>query len=79
MAAGHRGQVVVAASTAAVVSGIDLIDRGEHRLWDLSGVEHLYQVRAEGLPVDFAPLRTLDPVPGHLPVQTTSSWVGRSR
>ena len=76
MAAGHGGQILVAASTAAVVSGVDLIDRGEHRLRDLSGVEHLYQVRADGLRVEFAPLRTLDAVPGNLPVQTTS-FVGR--
>ena len=76
MAAGHGGQILVAASTAAVVSGVDLIDRGEHRLRDLSGVEHLYQVRAAGLRVEFAPLRTLDAVPGNLPVQTTS-FVGR--
>jgi predicted ATPase len=76
MAAGHGGQILVAASTAAVVAGIDLVDRGEHRLRDLSGVEHLYQVRAQGLRVEFAPLRTLDAVPGNLPVQTTS-FVGR--
>jgi hypothetical protein len=76
MAAGNGGQILVAASTAAVVSGVDLIDRGEHRLRDLSGVEHLYQVRVEGLPLEFAPLRTLDAVPGNLPVQTTS-FVGR--
>jgi predicted ATPase len=76
MAAGHGGQILVAASTAAVVSGVELVDRGEHRLRDLSGVEHLYQVRAEGLRSEFAPLRTLDAVPGNLPVQTTS-FVGR--
>ncbi len=76
MAAGHGGQILVAASTAAVVSGVDLADRGEHRLRDLSGVEHLYQVRGEGLRAEFAPLRTLDAVPGNLPVQTTS-FVGR--
>jgi predicted ATPase/class 3 adenylate cyclase len=76
MAAGHGGQVLVAGSTAALVSGVDLLDRGEHRLRDLSGVEHLYQVRGEGLGVDFPPLRTVDAVPGNLPVQTTS-FVGR--
>ena len=37
MAAGHGGQILVAASTAAVVAGVDLIDLGEHRLRDLSG------------------------------------------
>ncbi|MEA2159051.1 MAG: hypothetical protein QOD66_1431, partial [Solirubrobacteraceae bacterium] len=76
MAAGHGGQILVAASTAAVVWGVDLVDRGEHRLRDLSGVEHLFQVCAAGLQVEFAPLRTLDAVPGNLPVQTTS-FVGR--
>jgi hypothetical protein len=55
---------------------VDLLDRGEHRLRDLSGVEHLFQVRAEGLAVEFAPLRTVDAVPGNLPMQTTS-FVGR--
>jgi predicted ATPase len=76
MAAGHGGQVLVAASAAALVSGVDLLDRGEHRLRDLSGIEHLYQLRAEGLAVDFPPLRTVDAVPGNLPMQTTS-FVGR--
>src|SRR5262249_61885098 len=73
---GPRGQIRVAASPAAIVSGVDLIDRGEHRLRDLSGVEHLFQVRAAGLTVEFPPLRTLDTVPGNLPVQPTS-FVGR--
>jgi predicted ATPase len=59
-----------------VVSGVQLVDRGEHRLRDLSGVEHLYQVCAEGLPTEFPPLRTLDAVPGNLPMVTTS-FVGR--
>jgi predicted ATPase len=76
MAAGHGGQILVAGSAAALVSGVDFLDRGEHRLRDLSGVEHLYQVRAEGLAVEFASLRTVDAVPGNLPMQTTS-FVGR--
>jgi len=76
MGAGHGGQILVAASTAAVVSGVDLIDRGERRLRDLSGVERLFQVRAAGLRVEFAPLKTVDAAPGNLPVQTTS-FVGR--
>lgn len=76
MTAGHGGQILVASSTAAVVSGVDLMDRGEHRLRDLSGVERLYQVRAEGLGVEFAPLRTMDAVAGNLPLQATS-LVGR--
>ena len=59
MAAGHGGQVLVAAATAGLLSGVDLADLGEHRLRDLSGVEHLFQVRAEGLGEVFSPLADL--------------------
>ena len=76
MAAGHGGQILVGNSAAALVSGEGLIDLGERRLRDLSGAEHLYQVRAEGLRVDFPALRTADAVPGNLPVMATS-FVGR--
>ena len=78
MAAGHGGQILVAAATAALVSAQGLVDLGERRLRDLSGAEHLFQVRAEGLGVEFPSLRTLDAVPGNLPVQSTS-FVGRER
>ncbi len=76
MAAGHGGQILVANSTAALVAGVGLVDLGERRLRDLSGAEHLFQVRAAGLPATFPPLRTLDAVPGNLAVQSTS-FVGR--
>ena len=45
MAVGHGGQVLVSNSTAALVTGVDLLDLGEHQLRDLSGLEHLFQVR----------------------------------
>jgi predicted ATPase len=76
MAAGHGGQILVAASTASVLDGIELVDLGEHSLRDLSGVHRLFQVRAEGLRHEFPPLRTLDVTPGNLPVQS-SSFIGR--
>ena len=76
MAAGHGGQILVANSTAALVSGAGLVDLGERRLRDLSGAEHLYQVHAEELRAEFPPLRTVDAVPGNLPVLATS-FVGR--
>jgi predicted ATPase len=76
MAAGHGGQILVAASTASVVDGIELVDLGEHRLRDLSGPTRLFQVRAEGLAVEFPRLRTMDAVPGNLPLQVTG-LVGR--
>jgi predicted ATPase len=77
MSAGHGGQVLVAAATAALASDQDLIDLGVHRLRDLSGAEHLFQVRADGLRSEFLPLRTLDATPGNLPILTTS-FVGRT-
>ena len=76
MAAGHGGQILVASSTAMIADGIDLVDLGEHRLRDLSALERLSQVRADGLPSVFPALRTVDAVPGNLPVLTTS-FVGR--
>ena len=78
MAAGHGGQVLVAESTAVLVDDVELLDLGERRLRDLSGPQRLFQVVAPGLGVEFAPLRTLDSVPGNLPVQATS-FVGRDR
>ena len=82
MAAGHGGQILVAASTATLsdgveLHGVELVDLGEHRLRDLSGVHRLFEVRAEGLRAGFPALRTLDAVPGNLPVQATS-FVGRA-
>ena len=56
MAAGHGGQILVAASTAAVVDGVELEDLGEHRLRDLSGVHRIFQVRATGLSEDLSPV-----------------------
>jgi predicted ATPase len=76
MAAGHGGQILVAHSSAAVVQGVVLVDLGEHRLPDLSGVEHLFQVAAEGLPSVFRPLRTALAVPNNLPLPA-DRFVGR--
>ncbi|MFN0092317.1 MAG: ATP-binding protein [Acidimicrobiales bacterium] len=76
MAVGHAGQILVASSSAALVSSDMLVDLGERRLRDLAGREHLYQVRADGLRAEFPPLRTLDAVPGNLAVWSTS-FVGR--
>jgi hypothetical protein len=78
MSAGHGGQILVAAATAALAPDRDLIDLGVYRLRDLSGAEHLFQLRADGLRSEFPPLQTLDATPGNLPVLTTS-FVGRTR
>jgi len=76
MAAGHGGQILLAASTAALTSDAELADLGLRSLRDLSAPVQLFQVRADGLSVDFPALRTVDVVPGNLPLQE-SSFVGR--
>lgn len=76
MAAAHGGQIIVAASTAAITDGIALDDLGEFRLRDLSQPQRLFQVKAEGLKERFPPLRTLDALLGNLPAQATS-FLGR--
>jgi class 3 adenylate cyclase len=76
MHAAHGGQVLVAASAAALVDGVDLVDLGEHRLRDLAAPTRLFQVRAAGLAASFPPLHTLDRAPGNLPMMVTS-FIGR--
>jgi predicted ATPase len=76
MAAGHGGQILLADSTAGLLSGVDLLDLGPRRLRDLPTPVQVFQVQADGLPEDFPPLRTLDPSPGNLRPQTTS-FIGR--
>jgi predicted ATPase len=71
-AAGHGGQVLVSASTAALVGGDGLKDLGEHRLKDLSAPERLYQVGSG----DFPPLKSLYRT--NLPIPATP-FLGRER
>jgi predicted ATPase/class 3 adenylate cyclase len=79
----HGGQIVLSRATQELlrddlVDEFDLVDLGEHRLRDLSRPERVFQVSAPGLLADFPPLRSLDAVPGNLPVQVTS-FVGREQ
>jgi predicted ATPase len=76
MAAGHGGQILLADSTAVLVSGIDLVSLGPRRLRDVSMPVGVFQVRAPGLRTNFAPLRALDTSPGNLRPATTS-LIGR--
>ena len=76
MAAGHGGQVLLAESTASLLSGVDLIDLGPRRLRDLPTPVGVFQVRAPGLRTDFPPLQALDASPGNLRAATTS-FIGR--
>jgi len=76
MAAGHGGQVLVAESTAGLLTGVDLVDLGPRRLRDLPTAVGVFQVRAAGLRTDFPALRALDASPGNLRAATTS-FIGR--
>jgi class 3 adenylate cyclase len=76
MAAGHGGQILIADSTAVLLSGVDLLDLGPRRLRDVPNPITVFQLQAQGLRADFPPLRTLDPSPGNLRPQTTS-LIGR--
>ena len=49
MAAGHGGQILLADSTAVLLSGVELIDLGPRRLRDVPTPVGVFQVRAEGL------------------------------
>jgi predicted ATPase len=71
-AAGHGRQVLVSATTAALVEPDGLRDLGEHRLKDLSAPERIYQL-GKG---DFPRLKTLYQT--NLPVPATP-FVGRER
>ena len=69
-AAGHGGQVLLSATTRALIDDDDLRDLGEHRLKDLAAPERIYQVGA----ATFPPLRALHS--SNLPVAATA-FVGR--
>jgi predicted ATPase/class 3 adenylate cyclase len=76
MAAGHGGQILLADSTANLLSGVDLVNLGPRRLRDVPMSVGVYQVRAAGLRTEFPPLRTLDTTPGNLRPAATS-LIGR--
>jgi predicted ATPase/class 3 adenylate cyclase len=76
MAAGHGGQILVANSTAVLLSGVDLLDLGPRRLRDVSAPVGVFQVRASSLRTDFPALRALDTNPGNLRPAATS-FIGR--
>jgi class 3 adenylate cyclase/DNA-binding SARP family transcriptional activator len=64
VAAAHGGQVVLSSAAAELAAaslpeGVRLRDLGSHQLKDIPRPEHLLQLAIEGLPSDFAPLRTL--------------------
>jgi predicted ATPase/class 3 adenylate cyclase len=69
-AAGHGGQVLVSASTAALLSSDELHDLGDHRLKDLTKSQRLYQLVIPGVETEFPALKTLENSPTNLPTKT---------
>ena len=76
MAAGHGGQILLAESTAVLLSGVDLLDLGPRRLRDVPTPVGVFQVRAPGLQTEFPALRALDASPGNLR-RAATSFIGR--
>jgi predicted ATPase len=86
-AAGHGGQILISKVVADMAidhlpTGTHLLDMGRHLLKGISQPEHIYQLAAPGLLLDFPPLKSLSAelaVPQHnLPAQV-SLFVGRQR
>jgi predicted ATPase/class 3 adenylate cyclase len=82
-AAGHGGQILVSASTRALVErslpdGVTLRDLGEHRLKDLPEPERLSQVVIQGQQDAFPALKSLQRRVQGLPAQL-AEIVGRER
>jgi len=75
-AVGHGGQVLLSHATRTLVDA-NVRDLGPHRLKDLSVPERIFQLEIEGLPSEFAPLKTLEAGIRNLPAPRTS-FVGRT-
>lgn len=77
MAAGHGGQVLLSGATQQLLDdAAETISLGEHTLKDLLRPEPLYQLRIDGLPLEFPALKTLGNRPTNLPMQP-NALVGR--
>lgn len=83
LASGHGGQTLLSRAGYELVRDdlppdTQLQDLGEHRLRDLTGADHIFQIIAPDLPAEFPALKTLDARPNNLPTQPTS-LIGREK
>ena len=69
MSAGHGGSVLLSDAAAALIGSASLIDRGVHRLKDLSAPTRIWEYRTPSSPDVGQALRTLDDRRHNLPVQ----------
>jgi predicted ATPase/class 3 adenylate cyclase len=83
LSVGYGGQILVSTAAQQMLhddgtARVELRDLGVHRLRDIAGAEHIFQVVAPGLPTAFPALASLETVPNNLARQLTS-FVGRKR
>jgi predicted ATPase/class 3 adenylate cyclase len=83
MSAAHGGQILLSQSTYELTRDelagkSQFMDMGEHHLKSILRPIRLYQLKADGLPLHFPPLKTLDYSPHNLPEQLTS-FIGREK
>ena len=76
-AAGHGGQILLSSVTKALVEDelpeqASLRDLGDHLLKDLDRPERLFQLVVQGLPQEFPPPKTAEPV-------AAGAFIGRAR
>nr|NIX19658.1 adenylate/guanylate cyclase domain-containing protein [Actinomycetota bacterium] len=77
MAAGHGGQVLVSADTAALLSTPqEILPLGRYRLRDFDEPLHLYQLAVEGSDGDFPAIRAI-PADGHNLARPLTATIGR--
>ncbi len=74
LALGHGGQILLSRATHDLVvddlpAQASLRDLGEHTLKDLSRPEQIFQLLSPDLPIDFPPLRPVDPRRAPTPAQ----------
>ena len=83
MSVAYGGQTLVSNTCAELLrgelpEGLNLRDLQEHRLKGLLNPEHIWQLEAPGLLVDFPSLQSLNDIPNNLPLQLTS-FIGREQ
>ena len=76
MAAGHGGQILLADSTASLLSGVDLVDLGPRRLRDVPTRSRCSKSAHPACVPSFRSLRGVDSNPGNLRPAITS-FIGR--
>lgn len=82
MSVAHGGQILISETMhkllrKALPGGLSFKDLGQHRLRDLSQMEHVFQLIAADLPTIFPALRTPDSATINIPVQLTP-FIGRT-